>query len=245
MSTSDSQRPSAPLDEQRVPRGVRVIVRNPPPPPKIDEEPKSDPFPQPSGQPRVVIRPPAEPGRARQAFFRELVAKYEGFILKLLLARRDVLAESAKDLSQGALEVLFNEAEANGLPPEVERFLGGVVRNLVRNRKRKWAPDIAQGAAADDVPWAAPDPAEEAEQAESWCRLFRYLATLSKESVEEAEAVQCVEVLGMTLAETAQELGRPLSSVAAQAKRGSEKLKELARASDRATELGLRRRDER
>jgi RNA polymerase sigma factor (sigma-70 family) len=229
-----------------MPGGVRVIVRDPPPAAKEEEEPESDPMPQavPQEQ-RVVVRPPAQPGRARAAFFRELDRVYRPFLLKLLLARRDVLPASAEDVSQAAMEIFFNEADADGLPPNVERFLGGVLRNLVRNRirNRKWAPDVDRDAVAEDVPWAAPDPAEEADQEQRWSRLFRHLATLSEDSIEEAEAVQCIEILGMTDEEAAAELGRPKTTVQRQAARGSAKLKHLALVSDRAAELGLRRRD--
>src|SRR5215468_10574666 len=68
-----------------------------------------------------------------RTFFRKLDAQYGEFVLTLLVARRDVLPESCKDLRQGALQVLFKETDEHGLPRDVKCYLGGVVRNLVRN----------------------------------------------------------------------------------------------------------------
>jgi RNA polymerase sigma factor (sigma-70 family) len=249
MSPFDQRPPSKPGHATGAPpaeteivatSGVKVIVRDHQPPAWLAEaQEEREPVPAPVPVQRAVIRPPQEPGWERQAFFRRLDAEYGEFILKLLLARRDVLPESANDLRQGALEVLFKEADDHGLPRDVECYLGGVLRNLVRNHKRKWSPDIDRGADGRDVACAASGPEAEAEQAERWSRLMRHMSTLSK---EEAEAVQCVDVLGMTLAEAGKELGRHPSSVAQQVKRAREKLEDLARASDEATELGLRRR---
>jgi RNA polymerase sigma factor (sigma-70 family) len=239
MSHVDTHPPPADI-ELVATSGVKLIVRNDPPPTwlaEAQEEPEPEPEIEPT--PRVVIRPPQEPGRPREVFFRKLDADYGGFLLLILLARRDVPPASAEDLRQRALEILFKEADVHGLPRDVKCYLGGIVRNLVRNRRRKWSPDIDPATSGSGVPCAAPDPEVDAEQTERWSRLVRHMTSLSD---EEAEAFQCIEILGMSPEEAAKDLGRPLSTVHIQAKRAVAKIKDLVLESDEAVERGDRRR---
>jgi DNA-directed RNA polymerase specialized sigma24 family protein len=77
-----------------------------------------------------------------------------------------------------------------------------------------------------------------AEHDEHLEKLARYLELLPE---ADAEAVQCVVLLGMSHDEAAAELGRPHSTVEDQVTRGRNKLAQLAEESRRATEAGERR----
>jgi len=242
MNHSDSQPPPAET-ELVTTEGIKVIVNNDPLPAwltgEVEEEPEPVPAPAPAPVPSVVVRPPQAPGRDREAFFRKLDADYADFILTLILARKDVPPKSAEDVRQGALEVLFKEVDANGMPRDVECYIGGIIRNLVRNRKRRWSPDIDPCDSGSGVACRTPDPEAEAEEDERWARLFRHMNSLSQ---VEKEAVQCVDILGMTYDEAGDELGCHLTTVALRRNRGKEKLEDLIRASDEAARRGLRRR---
>jgi RNA polymerase sigma factor (sigma-70 family) len=131
-----------------------------------------------------------------------------------------------------------NHVVEKGPPANVPGFLTEVVRKEVANHKRRWRPEIQHGADADAEMSNAPDPEGTAELAERSAKLERYLVHLP---VEEAEAIRCIDLFELTLEQTAQAVRRPRSTVAAQHARAKEKLKEMARESERATTFGARR----
>lgn len=99
-------------------------------------------------------------------------------------------------------------------------------------RQRDGALDRQSAAGGDD-------PERIAEIAERREKLARYLTCLPP---QEAEAVRCIDLLGLTIEEAAEALARPRATVAKQHQRAREKLEELVRASERETALGARRR---
>src|SRR4051812_27961301 len=82
--------------------GVRVIIRDLPEPEPDEEEP--EPW---EDDPDAIIIPEDQPQADRDAFMRWAVKQWGGFIERTLALRGDVLAESAKDLRQRVLLVLW------------------------------------------------------------------------------------------------------------------------------------------
>jgi len=63
----------------------------------------------------------------------------------------------------------------------------------------------------------------------------RYIGGLPR---EEAEVVQLIDLMGFTLDEAAQALDRPRGTISTQHIRARQAMRDLARASERATKLG-------
>jgi RNA polymerase sigma factor (sigma-70 family) len=213
--------------------GVTVVVDDSPPPLPRAEPPRA---PEPA---RVVIRPPVDLARERDARLAALVAEHGGFLRRMLLRRRDILPESAKDVAQKAFIVLSDRMADKGPPDNVRGFLVGVVRREIANHKAAWKPPIEPGADGDAVMVDGPDPEALRESAERWEKLMRYLERLP---AGEADAFERVELDGKTIDEAARELGRARSTVADQLARARERLSGFALASARAVEMGERRR---
>lgn len=204
--------------------GVRVIVRE-----RRQSQAAPPPAPAPR-PPRVVVRPPTEAVQARNALLEKLHAEHEEFIRTTLLRRGDVLEESTKDLGQEVLLHLCQRIEEKGLPDNVRGYLTEVIRRIVSNHKQAWKPKVAPGAEADEEASAAPDPETSATLAERRAKLSRYVGELSD---EEADVIRCVGARGMTIEETAADLGRPVGTVATQLARARDKLRDQAQDSAR------------
>src|SRR6185437_10083137 len=84
-----------------------------------------------------------------------------------------------------------------------------------------------------------PSPERVAEVREQMRKTKRYLTQLPE---EEADAVHLVLVLRMSLEEAAEVLECPATTLAARVERGVEMCRELARKSEKETEMGVRRR---
>ncbi len=224
MSPFDPRKPRRDLITKD---GVQVFVREPPAPDPIRPAP-----PEPS--PRVVVRPPEGPAREQQERFRKLCDEYGAFIERELLRRGDVLAESAKDLRQRVLEILWEQIEEE--PPEnLKAYLRVVIRNVAANHKRVLRPEPLPGDDEDTEMADSRDPERAATQAELQAKIERYLGELPE---EEAQVVRCVHFWKMTLDQTAEAVGRPRGTVSTQLTRGKKMLRDIARASERATKLG-------
>jgi RNA polymerase sigma-70 factor (ECF subfamily) len=188
----------------------------------------------------VVITPPPEAAHEREARFEALCKQHGEFLCQMLSTRKDVLEESKKDLQQRVLLVLRAHLEAKQSSPEdVRAFLLGVLRNEIRNHKRKQRPTADAGVHAELATSPGLDPEQAFELTEQRARLDRYLDRLPD---EEAKVIRHVILRGMTLDAAAKVLGQPTGTVATQLARARDKLKEQANDSDRQTALGLRRR---
>jgi RNA polymerase sigma factor (sigma-70 family) len=222
MSTFDRREPPRSFTTDG---GVTVIVQPPPAP-----EPKRAPDPW-DHRPAVVIVPPPRPERDREAFLRSLCAQHGDFIRRTLLRRGDITAESTKDIQQRVLLVVDAHVQEHGEPENIRGFLTGVIRNEVRRHKRRWRPDVDPGADAEAAFETTPSPETQARRGEQREKLARYLACLAP---EEAEVVQAIDILGLTVDATAELLGRPRGTVSTQLTRARQKLLDLAAASERA-----------
>jgi RNA polymerase sigma factor (sigma-70 family) len=215
--------------------GVTVVVKHLPPP-------KPAPEPEPVERaPRVVIRPPGESARAKRDAIMAQIVREESAFIRSMLVSFGVLAESAKDLGQQVLMVLAGQVEKDGKAPDnVRGFLVRVMRNAARNHKRRWwKRSIEPGVDVEIVMDLAPDPEGEAQAAEYVEKLSRYADQLSE---EELALIRYINLEGLSVDDTALRVGRPPSTVAWQHARAVEKLQAMARASERAAELGMRRR---
>lgn len=239
MSPFDPSKPSKPSNPQPAqpapapptPGGVKVIVRH-----RTPREP-SQAAERAARGPKVVIRPPIQAELERRARLEALCAEHGDFILELLTARRDVLEESRKDLRQLVLVALCERFEKKDPPENVRAYLRGIVHNQVGHHKAEWRPGGASDDELDEELSPATGPEEKAARAEQRAKLSHYLTFLSP---EEAAEVRCIDLEGMTIAETAARLKLRPGTVATQHARAKAKLDELARASERATALGER-----
>jgi RNA polymerase sigma factor (sigma-70 family) len=233
MSAFDPRKPPARADDDQAPRklvttgGVEVSVKAPPP-----AEPQRDSEPKDLG-PRAVIFPEGQSEEVIRAFLDGLCKAHVKDVEKLLEGRRDVLAESRKDLRQRVLLVLMRHVKKeHEVPEDMQAFLGDVVRKLVRNHKVRGRLPVEDGADAESVADSDEDePEDEVWHAEQLVMLERYLGDLPGLV---AEVVRCVDQYGMTIEETAEVIGRAPSTVCRLLHRGRAKLRERARASERA-----------
>ena len=213
--------------------GVRVIVRDLPPEDVNEEEAEIS-----AKGPDAIVLPAGQSAQDRESFLRWLNHHWGGFIQQRLVGRGDVLEESAKDLRQRVLLVLCAQYEKQEVPRNMRAFLDRVIEHEVCNHKRRWSAPIAHGADVDAEVASALGPESAALRAERWEKLRRYLTHLTK---EEAEVLEAKELIGLTFEEIVAALGRPRSTVARQHESAVEKLKELARLSERKVALGARR----
>lgn len=238
MSASDPYEPHTTLTTTN---DVQVFVRDLP-------LPQPRPEPPPPERRRVVITPPEPPpapplqaNPAHDAFIRELVEQHGEFLRRTLLRHGDVLEESAKDLQQRVFMIVREHVEKDAPPENIRGFLVAVAHHVIANHKREWRPEGRRAAEPDDMAdetSGAPNPERTAHLAELRARLARYVGCLRP---EEAEVIRCI-LVGMSIDETAAALQRPRGTVSTQLTSARDKLAELAHASDRATELGERRR---
>ncbi len=211
---------------------MRVIVRDLPPE-EVDEEAEIA-----AEGPDAIVLPAGQSAQDRESFLRWLNHHWGGFIQQRLVGRGDVLEESAKDLRQRVLLVLCAQYEKQDVPRNMRAFLDRVIEHEVCNHKRRWSAPIAHGADVDAEVASAPGPESAALRAERWEKLRRYLTHLTQ---EEAEVFEAKELRGLTFEEIVAALGRPRSTVARQHDSAMEKLKALARLSERKVALGARR----
>ena len=211
---------------------MRVIVRDLPPE-EVDEEAEIA-----AEGPDAIVLPAGQSAQDRENFLRWLNDHWGGFIYMRLIGRQDVLEESAKDLRQRVLLVLCAQYEKQEVPANMRAFLDRVIEHEVCNHKRRWRPPIAPEADVDLEVASALGPESAALRAERREKLRRYLTHLTQ---EEAEVFEAKELRGLTFEEIVAALGRPRSTVARQHASAVEKLKELARVSERKVALGARR----
>jgi RNA polymerase sigma factor (sigma-70 family) len=216
--------------------GVQVVVRDRPPPERADAEPERRPR-----VPQAIVMPAHQPAEDRDAFIAWVVKQWGPFIQSLLLHHKGVLPESAKDLCQHVLIVLSDQFDKNGKrrPDDVPAFIEKIVDNAVMNHRNLGRQRLEGGADLDAEPTTAPDPERAAMLFELREKVRRYFDDLPE---EEAEVVQRREIDEQSFDAIAEALGRHRSTVIHQYNRGMQRLDELARASERATALGARRR---
>jgi RNA polymerase sigma factor (sigma-70 family) len=216
--------------------GVRIVVRAPPPPPPPPPEPPRPVDPWNQGT-QAIIFPAGQPAHEREAWFRTLCQRYAPFIEKMLILE-GILPESAKDLRQDVLVIVFDHVDAKDPILNAKAFLCGVLRNAALNHKRLKRLTARGSADVDEVLSEALDPEEAARLAEEWGKLRRYLGLLSQ---EEAWLIQRRVFDGAALEEIAAAMGCPRGTVADRVERAKERLAEIAVESERDTRLGLRR----
>ncbi len=217
---------------------MRVIVHDHPPPEPYDDDEEEEPEPS-LDMPQAIVLPPGQSARERDAFLRWFQDRWGAFIHGKLLAWRGMREESAKDLAQRVLLVICAKVDPREPPVHMQGFLDRVIHHEVLNHRRPKRLDIAPDADADAAIAPGPSPESEADRAEHWAKIERYLTFLSP---EEAEVFEGKERMGMTFEAIAGATGRSRATVARQHARALEKLAEMARASERETELGARRR---
>jgi len=211
--------------------GVRVIVRERPlPEPRRPRRP-------PAAGPQAIIVPAILPVDERDAVLASLCEEHGEYVWNRLLRYRNVVnVESLKDLRQQVLLVLLGHVEKRKPLTHTRGFLGGVIRNVVRNhvRPKVTEPAFDRGADVDALPASATDPEGKAARAERREKLGRFLCHLPP---EEAQVVRARLFYGLTIEEAARAVGRPRATVARQDKRGMEKLEAMVLASERAAAL--------
>lgn len=187
----------------------------------------------------TVIVPPPTPEVDRGDLIEELCGLERDYILKTLLKQRGLSAESAQDLTQITLLALAVEAAEPGRLRNPRKYVNGVMRNLLRDRHnlRLRAPEMDEEADLDAEVDGSRSPESEAELAERWAKLERYLAELP---AGEAEAFRRCELEGQTIEEAAEAMGRPRSTVADRLRRAYAKLRARVQESVRGTQLAGR-----
>jgi RNA polymerase sigma factor (sigma-70 family) len=202
--------------------GVKVTVGEDPfPAPRRRREP-----PEPS--PQVIVLPAGQPAHERGAFLEALCKEHGAFVERVLILQ-GILPESAKDLRQCVLLILCAHVDNEEPLENVRAFLKRVAQNEAWNHKRRRRP---QGGADEDAAICeAPDPEQQAEDAELRGKLLRYLALLPE---AEQELVRRVDFEGTPIEQIVAEGGRPRTSVVRELNRARDKLADLARASRRA-----------
>lgn len=232
MSPFDPSDPPNPAET-----GVRVLVHDHPAPAPAWEDPEP-----PRRGPEVMIVPASQLGEGRDAFIASLDAKWGGFIEKELARWHDVAKASRPDVHQEVLVILcahHEKEEKAGRPTalgSVQAFLRTVVGNAARNHgaKKKRRPRLDLGVDLGEEPDAGLDPERAAVIAELQEKLGRYRQELTN---EEKEVFEAREVDGLTFEMIAALLGRPYSTIRDEHARAMERLRALARASERGTAL--------
>jgi RNA polymerase sigma-70 factor (ECF subfamily) len=192
--------------------------------------------------PKVVVRPPGDPERERQARMRKLFEEHGIFLLGIL-SRPGVTPASAEDLRQEVIEVLSNYIDERGVaPPNVRGYLTETAKKKLANHRRLHGLDLDAEAEVEEAMTSSLDPEQRAEAREQWRRFARYVDKLS--SLEQS-AYTLVDLEGDTYEEAAEKLGRPVGTVKTQVARARTKLEAFAQASERAAEARLTALDER
>jgi RNA polymerase sigma factor (sigma-70 family) len=242
MSRFDPKEPPKPVQgpesNQAREGGVRVIVHDRPARTPSWQEPEP-----PQRVRDAIIVPERQSAADRDAFIASLDAKWGGLIEKELSRRKDVAQASRPDVHQAVLMILcrhYEKEKKAGRPPVPDNepaFLRKVIENEVKNHARKKAkrPRIEPGAEVDEAPDAGLDPERAVLLAELREKLGRYRKELTP---EEEEVFEAREVDLMSFEMIAAAVGRPLVTVYNQHTRAIEKLKDLARASERNAALG-------
>jgi RNA polymerase sigma-70 factor (ECF subfamily) len=241
MSTFD---PRAPNPRNPVPAtgGVRVIVRDVPPPeqrPEVPSQPKEPEREEVPAQ-RAIVFPAGQSKEDRDAFVKSLADQWGRFIEGEIARRTDIRERSRKDVRQVVLMVLTREYEKQQGPPEhVPAFLHRVIENAAMTHAQLKKLDVDDGADVDAQPVAGLSPESAAHRAEQWARLVRYLGMLTE---VEREAFVARQLQGLTLDAAAAALDRSPTAVREADARAMRKLQDLAAESDQATARGDRRR---
>jgi RNA polymerase sigma factor (sigma-70 family) len=210
--------------------GIPVILNEPMPSAR-----RRRPSPQAQEAP-VVVAPPPAPEVDRGALIEQLCGLHRDYILKTLLHQSGITPASAHDLTQVTLLALALEVAAHGSPRDPKQYVCGIMRNVLRDRwnLRLRMPQIEDGADVDAEMDGGRDPEEEAEFAERWAKLARYLDELP---AREADAFRRIELEGQTIEEAAAAIGRPRSTVADRLSRAYARLRERVQESARGTQL--------
>jgi DNA-directed RNA polymerase specialized sigma24 family protein len=182
----------------------------------------------------AIVFPAGQSLADRNEFIKGLEKDWGPYIDRKL-DRKDINPESAPELRQEALIILFTECDKKKATPEnVPAFLDQVLVNLICNHGRLARVKAGVVEDAEDVPAAAKDPEQEVGHAELWHKMEGYVDRLSK---EEAEVFKAKELHGMIFEVIAVAVGRPFCTVVSQHARAMEKLRAMARASERPAAL--------
>jgi RNA polymerase sigma factor (sigma-70 family) len=126
--------------------------------------------------------------------------------------------------------LLKDYKKLDGPPAKVTRYVETVVQHLILNHGGLARLKCASDADVDEQVAVAPDPEQAVRRAELWHKMKGYVGRLSK---EEAEVFEARELHGMIFEVIAAALDRPLGTVVSQHARAIEKLRDMARASER------------
>jgi RNA polymerase sigma-70 factor (ECF subfamily) len=168
-----------------------------------------------------------------------LYRRFGPYVDALLQKQWGVKPGAAEDLRQEALLLFCRKVRAETRVEKPEAYLFGVLRNMVGNHRRAWAPDVALDADLDAQQSRAVDPEQSAVEKERWAKVERYMTYLTP---REAELVELIDFEGLSLAEVAEKLGSTVPTVSRHHAADVDKLAELARksAEEAAARLGRR-----
>jgi RNA polymerase sigma factor (sigma-70 family) len=236
MPPSNPRKPAKRVETDRTmvaTSGIRINVK-PPPPPEPPKPRREEPVRE--RMPRAIIFPPGQPIDERAAFIEQTERQWGPFITAEL-RRSGVPPQSTEDLQQKVLVILCKHYDANDQkgPDNVPAWLDKVIGNQVRNYRRLRRLAVELGVDLDVEVASAPDPERAAMLAELKAKLRRYLDELTPEELEVFEAR---ELDGKTYDDIAATVDRHRSTVIDQHKRAMQKLRDLARASERRTRYG-------
>ena len=172
--------------------------------------------------PRVVVVPPGGDTTRLGAVYE----KHDAYVMKLLLARKDIPPESKKDICQLVLEAFTRLDHEEKLAPDARETLRRITRNEVRKYKRRWRPRVEDGRDPAEMASREADPEGAAAAAERRRLLEVYLQRMPPEA---AELIRYVNIYGMSVPEVAAIRKVPVNTATSQHARAVEKLKALAR----------------
>jgi RNA polymerase sigma factor (sigma-70 family) len=217
--------------------GVEILLRSAPlPEPYVTDDEDGGGYPEAPPEPiePALVFPPNQSTKERDAFVTSLWKEHAGFILDMLRRWQGIMPESRKEVAQEILVTAGNLFMKTGAPENPRAFLVRITRNQASNHRKQWKPTIDREANPAAHLCAAHDPEEEAELAELWEKLERYLGSLSE---VEVRLFQARALEGLTFEAIAAELERPCPTVAYQYGAVLRKLQEMAAASMRAADL--------
>lgn len=208
--------------------GITVNIRHRPPPAPRERHP------------RVVVVTANSSRNDRDTFMRAMYEEHREFIEETLSRRWKVPPASAEDLRQNVMMAVQQYHDQQKPIENPRGFLQAVMWNEVRNRWRARRLPLLPEGDADTSVSPAMDPERAAARAEHLAKIHAYIGLLPD---AEAKVIQAVDLMGLTLAEAAEALDCPLGTVTTQHVRALRTLRDLARASERATALGEPARD--
>lgn len=181
---------------------------------------------QPAAEGRVVVVPPGGSKSAFDVLFEE----HSPYVMKLLLARKDMAPASAEDLRLLVFETLNELMESGECPEDPRALLARIADNKVRTHKQKKKLPVDRSSDPREMASREANP----EEALDIAQRRRMLAVhLEKMPPDAAELIQFLDIIGMSHEQVAEIRKIPLNTVASQHARAVAKLRRLVQAAER------------